>query len=393
MRRALPVLVFVVALALAGMAWLAGFATGVVVNPPLAIAPAQVSPPANFGLFDEAWGVVNREFYGKRPAPADIANGAVAGLVGALDDPYAAFVRAQDRQPGVDPFHPALIDGLGAWVEPVADGVVVVALAPDSPAAKAKLLPGDLVLAGGDKPLAGMSYSDALKALAGNVDSKVTLVLQRQGGAPQSVEVTRAKVEVPDVVVSRPRPGVLMLRPSHFDANVVAGLDEALAGLKGEPADALVLDLRDNPGGSLDSVRAVAGRFFAGDVWTEVTKSGQATPRAADATGAPDFPRPKRIVVLVNGGTTDGAEMLAGALRDRAGARLVGATTFGKGTVQDETVLPGDALLRLTVAQWRTPTGAEVDGHGLKPDQVVDGAAAQLDAALAAAAQPVTAGG
>ncbi len=394
-RRLLAIGVFVAALALAGLAWVAGFATGVVVGPAPSTPPVQVEAPSNFGLFDEAWGVINREFYGSRPVPAAVASGAVDGLVSALEDPYATHLRANERESGHNPFAPRLIASLGTWVEPVADGVMVLAVVPGSAAAAAPLQAGDVLLAVGDEPLAGLSYPEAMTALEGDPEkpAEAALVFRRGDAAPQSLELGRAAVSVPDLEVSRPRPGVLLLRPSHFDAAVVARLDEALSGLAAEPAEAIVLDLRDNPGGDLDSVRQAAGRFMSGELWREVNKSGTETVRDADETGAPARAAAERLVALVNGGTVGGAEILAGALRDRVGARLIGTPTFGKGTIQSEVTLPDNGLLRLTVAKWRTPAGTEVDGAGLRPDDVVDNADKELEAALAAATGAATAGG
>ncbi len=419
-RRALPILVFVVALFLAGMAWVAGFVTGVVVHQPRTAVPAHVEPPPNFALYDEAWGVVNREFYGQRPAPESVTGDAVQGLVEALDDPYAAILAADEATGQDDPFHPHLVDTLGLWVEPVSGGANVLSVVPGSPAATATapgedegetrpaVLPGDRILAANDVALAGMGLAKVKAALAGDAeepaaDSRAsataeprdttTLVLQRGDGPPFAVEIERAPVEVPNVVVTRPRPGVAVIALTHLDDPVLTEIDAVLSDLAQDPAEAIVLDLRDNPGGDLGVARQVAGRFMKGEVWREVTQDGELTPQKADLDGAPSFPAPQRLVVLVNAGTAAGAEMLAAALRDGAGATLVGEATLGKGTLQGLFPLADGSLLRLTTAHWQTLTGTDVDGIGLDPDQAVDGADAQLDAAVALALRSVTAGG
>jgi carboxyl-terminal processing protease len=432
MRRVMPILVFLGALVLAGAAWLAGFTTYYVLKPPVTSAPADVAAPPRFALFNEAWGVVNREFYGKRPVAADVAKGAVAGLVNALGDDYGAYLTKEQAAEDEDPFHPRLIESLGLWVEPVANGAVVLSVVPGSPAAVAlvapdegvsstvktpAILPGDHVLAAGDQPLAGLDELAMVAALSGKplppaagqpVDTaaatprpalsvtetaKAQLVLQRGDAQPTSVEVPRGAVLLSNVAMTRPAPDTAVLRLSHLDADVLADLDKALAELQAAPAKALVLDLRDNPGGSPAVVQAVAGRFLDGDVWVEVGKGGTRTARKADSDGAPDFPRPERLVVLVNQGTAAGAEQLAAALREGAGARIIGQPTFGKASVQAIQTLKDGSLLRLTVGTWETPSGASVADGGLQPDEAVDGAQDQMDAALAAAGGSVTAGG
>lgn len=429
MRRLMPILVFLGALVLAGIAWVAGFATFYVLKPPVTSAPANVEAPPRFALFNEAWGVVNREFYGEHPVAADVAKGAVAGLVAALGDDYGAYLTKEQAAEGKDPFHPRLIESLGLWVEPVANGAVVLSIVPDSPAALAvqpaaegvtdtvpvaAILPGDHILAAGDQPLAGLDEVAMVAALSGKPlparageatddaaatptpisdTAKAQLVLQRGDAQPMSVEVERGMVVLPNAALTRPAPGTAVLRLTHLDGDVLSELDEALASLQGEPAKALVLDLRDNPGGNPDVVRAVAGRFMDGDVWVEVDKAGDRTARAADTDGAPNFPRPERLVVLVNQGTAAGAEQLAAALRERSGARIVGQPTFGKASVQAVQTLADGSLLRLTVGSWETPGGTTVAGGGLKPDLAVDGADDQMDAALAAAGGSATAGG
>lgn len=425
--RLLPVLVFLVALVLAAMAWVAGFFTGVVVQQPRTKAPAHVERPPNFGLYDEAWRVVNREFYGERPASRSVTSNAVQGLVEALDDPYAAVLAADEvTAADEDPFHPHLVDTLGIWVEPVSGGANVLSVVPGSPAAAAKvsaeaeedtragILPGDRILAAGEVALAGLSLARVKEALAGRggdeeehargaADAEradtgapgdtATLVVQRGDGPAFAVEIERAVVEVPGVAVTRPQPEVVVIALSHLDDEVLGKLDTALAALNEDPVEALVLDLRDNPGGSQEIARQVAGRFMKGDVWQEVTRDGAVSLQKANNDDAPSFRAPKRLVVLVNAGTAAGAEMVAAALRDGAGARLVGQPTLGKGTVQGLFPLVDGSLLRLTTAHWQTLAGLDADGVGLAPDAVVEGAAAQLETAVALALGSATAGG
>jgi carboxyl-terminal processing protease len=254
--------------------------------------------------------------------------------------------------------------------------------------------PGDRILAAGDRPLAGLAVREALEALTGPDPAlPAELVLQRADGQPFGVSVPHRPVEVPELAVDRPRPGVVMLRPGRLDARSLAALDAALGETAAEGPGSMVLDLRDNPGGDLETVRAFAGRFFDGQAWTELDRDGQPTARAAERSGAPRVAAPERLVVLVNGGTAGGAEMLAAALHEQAGARLIGEPTFGKAAIQSVATLADGSQLRLTVGSWQSPGGVTVADGGLEPDETVAGSAAQLDAALAALSGAKAAGG
>jgi carboxyl-terminal processing protease len=408
MRRAmLGLVVFLAALAMAGLAWMAGFATAVVVAPVVPAAPSEVAPPGNFALFSEAWSVVRREFYGEHPQARQIADGAVQGLIEALDDEAAAYVPAAEAAGGeAAAFRPRYLPGLGLWVAAVADGAQVLAVAPGSPAEEATkpgedgaegtepaILPGDRLLAAGETPLALLTPQELVEALT--VDEAVTLVVQQADGPPFGVELTPDPAgRAPEpLTISRPEPGVVVLRPAELAAENLAALDAALAELAGESPSALVLDLRDNPGGDRDTARRLAGRFLEGDAWVEVDADGSEAPVAADRSGAPPLPAARRLVVLVNAGTSGTAEMLAGALADAAGARLIGEATRGTADLAAVEVLPDGGLLRLTTGTWRLPSGQSVAEGGLKPDETVSGAEAQLAAAVAAALRASAHGG
>jgi carboxyl-terminal processing protease len=150
-------------------------------------------------------------------------------------------------------------------------------------------------------------------------------------------------------------------------------------------APALILELRNNPGGDLATLVEVAGRFIDGPAWREVRADGTETDHAAQNTAGKALPGKVRLVVLANAGTAGTAEMLAGALRDRRQARIIGTPSFGRGTVQSAWSLDDGSWLRMTTAEWRTPSGTPVDGVGLTPDESVDGAEAQTAAAERAA--------
>jgi len=386
------ILIFGAALGMAGLAWLAGFATALYVAPSGPPVPADIQAPRNFGLYGEVWRMVDHEFYGKRPSEADVTADAIEGMVDALGDPFSAYVNSDDGKTRDDAFAPRFVGGLGAWIEPVADGALILATPARSPAAKS-LLPGDTIVAVGEDELAGMGTAELVAKLAGTPGAADRLIVLHDNDRGEVVEIKRETVPSPAVELRRPEPGVAYIRLPVLNTATVRALDAALASLATRPATALLLDLRDNPGGDVTSIRAAAGRFMGGVAWVEVDEDGAITEQAADDVGAPGTAVPDRVIVLVNAGTSGGAEILAGALHDNRGAKLVGQSSFGKGSLQTVTALSDRSRIRLTTGHWRTPAGSEVEGVGLRPDLDVAvsdddrdaGRDPQLDAALATA--------
>jgi len=382
------VMLAVLALLLVTLAWMAGLVTALRTVGPSPPVPESVQPPPNWRLFGEAWGHVDREFYGPVPRGADVTYAAIEGLLATLDDPYAAFVPAAAAMDGdAGTVLPRLVTGVGAWVEPVVTGALVLATLPDSPARSAGLAPGDVLLAAGQSPLAHLTDSEMLDALDGRPGTKAVLVVRGVDGRARSVELARARPDVPEVELTRPQPGTAYLRLPHMMPEVIQAFEAALVGLGDPPSDVLVLDLRDNPGGDVPSLARLAGRLVAGPLWIAVARDGTETVVDSDPNVRPLAAAPDRLVVLVNEGTAGTAEMLASALRDRAGAELIGETTLGRRTLQAAERLADGSHLRLTVARWRAVGEADTVRDGLVPDRVVTGAAAQWRAALAAASR------
>jgi len=383
-------------LALVAMAWVLGALNGLRAPAPAPPAPADVAAPANWPLFGEAWTYIDQEFYGQHPAPETVAQGAVEGLVAALDDPYAVYLPAEAGQSAESAFLPHLLKSIGAWITPTRAGPLVLAVVPRSPAAAAGILPGDTLLGVGETPLAGLGPRRIEQTLDEEDPGPLRFVALARDGTTRAVPVRRSVVQEPGLAVRRPRPDIAVLRLPHLRPAVLAELDKILGDLAADRPSTLILDLRDSPGGDLDTLAAVAGRFLTGPVWIEsgpAESTGGGIPHPAVPAGGEAMQLPVRLVVLVNEGTADTAEMLAGALHDGAGAVLVGQPTFGKGTVQSTRALTDASLLRLTTARWRTPRGTDVDGVGLTPDRKVPGADDQMATAMSVAAEPVTAGG
>ena len=363
------------------VAWAIGFGAAVVTSPPIVAPPEDVVPPSNFALYSEVWRHVDTEYYGDRPNANEISRGAVEGVVEAIDDPWSVVVSGQDA-PALGP---RVAGAIGAWIEPISDGVRVLSVLPDSPAELQGLQPGDLIVNAevieadddGEQDFLAVDTLEplALAELLGTVPTDVSVIVVREGEAAFTLEFAPQDAIASEPVAHRElQDGVAYLRLGELSARTAEGIDAALEALDG--TSSLVLDLRDNPGGDLASLIAVSEWFLDGDLYV-TDEDGVETTTDVDGDGAARAPE----VVLVNRGTGGTAEILAAALADR-GARLVGETTFGRDGLQEDVSLSDGTVVRMTTKRWRTPGGRSVEEAGLTPDTEVSGRDAQLAQAV-----------
>ena len=300
---------------------------------------------------------------------------AVRGLVSGLD-PYSAYLD-RDEYNEIRVSTSGSYPGIGVEVAPEQDGIKVLRPIADSPAERAGLRSGDVIVRIDDSPVQS-DVDAAIDQMRGPAGTQVKLSVRRAGEPQQVVDVAleRAQVEVHSVTAAPLEPGYGYLRITSFSdttaQDVTRALGNLLAARHGAGLRGLVVDLRSNPGGVLDSAVEVADAFL--DSGVIVTADGR-TPDARfrmDATPG-ELVAGTRIAVLVNGGSASAAEILAGALRDNGRAVLVGRRTYGKGSVQTVIPLADGRALKLTTSHYATPSGAKIDQHGIDPDLEVQG--------------------
>jgi carboxyl-terminal processing protease len=244
----------------------------------------------------------------------------------------------------------------------------------DTPAARAGLKPGDVILRIDGHPTEGMTLKDAVDQLRGPAGTKVRVLILRLGQRPFEVSLTRAVIKVASVK-SHLEPGrVGYIRITTFAEKTQSEFVDALSQLKREAGgrlDGIVLDLRNDPGGLLDTAVRVAGDFLDGGVIvsTHGRNPGEDETYTSQAEG--DRMRGVPVIVLVNGASASASEIVAGALQDRHRATILGTRSFGKGSVQTIIPLDGHGALRLTTARYYTPAGRSIQGQGIAPDVVV----------------------
>jgi len=325
-----------------------------------------------FQVFWEAWQIVEREFYDKPQIDHQkLMYGAVKGMVDAVGDPYTFYQTPSQRELN-DTDLRGSFDGVGIQVD-VKDGkLTVVSPIEGSPAEAAGLVPGDVVLEVDGKSISGKTLNDTVGLIRGPRGTQVTLTILRAGSTdPFPVTLTRAEIKISSVRARMLDDQVGYIRISTFAANTGAEMTNAVNKLMEQQPRGIVIDLRNNPGGYLQSAVESGSQFMNAGSVVLYQKSGNGdvkTYRTENAGAATQT----RLVVLVNKGSASASEILAGALRDNGRAILIGEKSFGKGTVQNVHQLSDASGLRVTTAQWLTPSEQPIQGVGLTPDRVVE---------------------
>jgi carboxyl-terminal processing protease len=345
-----------------------------------------------FTVFWEAWHLLEQDFYGQLPTAQQMTYGAVRGVLTTLEDPYTIFVEPKPRRLEKDDLRGSF-GGIGAWVSKREDGAIVLKPMEDKPAQRAGILEGDIVIqVDGQEISLDMSLEDVILLIRGPVGSVVKLTISRAGyPEPLVFEITREKVETPTVNwrLLDEGQGLGYISISLFTERTDKELEAALEDLKALGATRLILDLRNNSGGLLETSIDVASQFLSDGVVLYEQRRDQEEKSYPVRRGgkATDIP----LVVLVNAGTASASEIVAGAIQDSGRGILIGESTFGKGSVQLVYDLSDQSSLHVTVAHWFTPDRHEITGNGLAPDIVVplteedraQGKDPQLDHAIA----------
>lgn len=323
-----------------------------------------------FATFWQSWEILDEEYYYGSPPKERLVQSAIQGLLRATGDPYTYYVppaQAEfDRQQTAGEF-----GGIGADVTLNADGRLVI-ISPYSgfPAAEVGLRPQDQIREVDEQSLEGMSVGEAVSLLRGEVGTEVTLTVYRPSESREfSVTLTRALVELP-TVEARSIDEIGYARLFNFNNNATMQLEDALRDLLDQGAQALILDLRGNPGGLLDQAIGVSDLFLdEGVVVKQRARSGREVVYRSEGG---DLAEKIPLVVLVDAGSASASEVVAGALRDRERAVLIGETTYGKGSVQHVHTLTDNSQVHVTYALWFTPDETPIQDEGLAPDIVVE---------------------
>jgi carboxyl-terminal processing protease len=318
-------------------------------------------------LLNQAWTAITHNYVEPSEANSTILNeGAVKGMVQALNDPYSAYL-SPDEYRLTESRLQGTFSGIGAQVGlNNANQPVILAPLENSPAVKAGIKTGDVILAVNGKSTQGLSLTETVLLVRGPSGTIVRLLIQHQGEAtPVEIDVVRAQISAPDVTY-RMVGNVSYIDISSFSMNTNAQLNSALETVDLKDTTGIILDLRDNPGGLVSGVVDVASHFVKeGVIVTLVDNKGDRSSQSAHPNGVfTDLP----LVVLVNQYTASASEILSGALQDYHRATIAGNTTLGKGSYDTFFQLSDGSAIYLTIGRWLTPDGLEIEGKGITPD-------------------------
>lgn len=335
--------------------------------------PAEI-PPGDMGIFWETWKVILQKYVNRQNLDTSkIIEGATKGLVESLGDPFSEFLNAKENESLSQELSGEFF-GVGMEISRKNNNIVIVTPLPGTPAEKADLQPNDFILKIDDQETSGLSSQGAANLIRGPKGTTVTLTIYRSAwNEAKVIKLMRDKIVIPslkwqildnDIALNKQ---IAYLRIYSFNQPLVFNFYQAAFQIMNTNPKGLIIDLRNNPGGYLDSVINIGGWLLSREaiVLKEDFGNGEVKIYRANGNGLlKDIP----TVVLVNEGTASASEILAGALRDERKVKLIGAKTFGKGSVQELVSLENNNSLKITIAKWLTPNGTIIQDNGLTPD-------------------------
>ena len=321
----------------------------------------------DFSTFWEVWDTLNSTYLNKKDLSGQkLVQGAISGLVQSAGDPYTSYYDPEANKSFNNELS-GIFEGVGIELGVKDSKLVVVAPLEDSPASKAGIKAGDKIVVIDGKDTSSFTIADAVKLIRGKAGTKVKLSILREGkNETMNFDLTRDKITI-KTVKTETKDGIEIVSVSRFGDNTKAEWDEVVNKITVNGTKKLILDLRNDPGGRLDTAIYIAGEFLPEKsvVVIQEDSNGKQEKLTSDRTGrliGID------LVVLINKGSASASEIVSGALQDYKKAKIVGETSFGKGVVQSVTDLKDGGGLHVTVAKWLTPNGNWIHGKGIKPD-------------------------
>jgi carboxyl-terminal processing protease len=348
-------------------------ADAAIAAPPTASPDQQTATPqdvqALFAPFWEAWNLVHQNYVDQPVDDLALMRGAISGMMNALGDKHSSYMDPQDFKDANGSLEGSY-EGIGAYVDSTTEYLTITSPMPGSPAEKAGLKPGDQVVAIDGEDMTGITAEAARLKVLGPAGTVVHLSIFREGEADLlEFDVTRDKIDIASSTGKMLDGGIAYIQVTTFGEKTTPELLAALKDLMAQKPKGIILDLRNNGGGYLQTAVEVASQFIGdGVVLYEQYGDGSRTTYDVIPGGqATDTSIP--MVVLINEGSASASEIVAGALQDAGRAKLVGVTSYGKGSVQNWIPLSGDnGAVRITIAKWLTPKERTIHEIGLTPD-------------------------
>ena len=341
---------------------------------PAPVAGAQGSTPQDlqtlFKPFWESWQIIHTQYVDQPVDDTKLMEGAIRGMIDSLGDPHSAYMDPQTYKDATSELSGSY-DGIGAVVDTTGAFLTIVSTFADSPAEKAGILSGDLIIGLDHKDLTGINPEVVRQQVKGPAGTAVHLTVERKGqSAPLEFDLKRAKITISSASGKMLSNGVGYVQITTFGEKTTRELTDTLKTLMAQHPKGLILDLRDNGGGYLQTAVEVVSQFQnSGTVLYEQYGDGTRKPYDVIPGGlATKIP----MVVLINEGTASASEITAGALQDYGRTKVVGVVSYGKGSVQNMVgISNGQGAVRITIARWLTPKNRQIDKKGLTPDVYV----------------------
>ena len=343
-------------------------------TPPDIIIEGEGAPEkVNFAIFWEVWRKMESDFLRKEKIDYQgMVYGAIRGMLETLEDPYTTFFNPTEAEEFEEELS-GEYQGVGMMIDIKENELTVISPLEESPAQKIGIRAGDKILKIDGTFTRDISIEEAVKLIRGPKGTEVKLSIQREGWQdPQEFEIKREVIKIPTLKWELKEDNIALIEIYQFNKILSSEFEKESIEILNSPAQKIILDLRNNPGGYLEVAQKIAGWFLEkGEVvvWQD---SGEGKEREVYKSKGPARFSQYPTVVLINEGSASGAEILAGALRDNRQVQLIGKKSFGKGSVQEQVFLSDNSSMKITIANWLTPNGTSIDEAGLTPDVEVE---------------------
>lgn len=392
-RVAIRLLAVILAVGVIGFSGVVGYYTGIHranqldPNAPLSVLNASSTSSGDgekidFSLFWKSWNLINKKFYGSIDDSKRL-DGAIAGMVQSMGDPYTVYMEPSASQQFKSDLE-GVFDGIGAELTVRNSLLTVVSPLEASPAEKAGIKGGDVIVEIDGKKAADMSFGDAIDAIRGQKGTPVTLTIARADTEkPFPVTVSRDTIVVKSVKTSSVGVdnSVAYIKVNQFGDDTTELFKAALQDAKNTGKKGIIVDLRNNGGGYLNAAVDMIGMLIPSKPESSeanlqkrvaVVEKFKGDTQETHAAKTDPILDTLPMAIIVNGGSASASEIFSGALKDYGRATLVGTKTFGKGSVQELQELPNGGSIKVTIAKWFTPLGTGIDGTGIEPDLAVE---------------------
>jgi len=331
----------------------------------------SVCPPEdiNFSLFWEAYYKLQKKFIEPTKLESQkIIYGAISGMASSLDDPYTSFFNPEEAKRFEQDLSGSF-EGIGVEIGLKKNMLTVIAPLKDTPGEKAGLKSGDIIVEIDGKNTTDMSTDEAVNLIRGKKGTETILTIFRDGWInTKDIKIIRDKIIIPSIDWELKEGNIAYIHIYLFDQPLSSNFKKIALEILNSPAQKIILDLRNNPGGYLEVSQDIAGWFLSKGETVTIEDFGEGKDKKYYKTSGNGNFSEYPIVVLINQGSASASEILAGALRDNKGIKLIGEKSFGKGSVQEVLDLSDGSMLKITIAKWLTPNGDSISEAGLTPD-------------------------